>query len=104
MNKATDSKNRGKVNELFLIMQEHFGNSMNLARIRLMSLWCLDAQKEGCFLLFIACLSCLIIDADTSKTLVPWLGIVESVSLNWSLMYATIQRMCPHAAKILIFN
>ena len=38
MKKATNSKNRGKVSKLFAIMQGHFGQSMNLARIRLMAL------------------------------------------------------------------
>ena len=35
MKKATNSKNRGKIIKLFQIMQEHFGKSMNLARIKL---------------------------------------------------------------------
>ena len=38
MKKATNSKNRGKISKLFPIMQEHFGKSMNLARIKLMTL------------------------------------------------------------------
>ena len=38
MKKATDSKNRGRISKLLPIMQEHFGNSMNLARIQLMVL------------------------------------------------------------------
>ena len=38
MKKATNSKNRGKIIKLFQIMQEHFGKSMNLARIKLMTL------------------------------------------------------------------
>ncbi len=38
MKKATDSKNRGKISKLVPIMQEHFGKSMNLARIKLMAL------------------------------------------------------------------
>ena len=36
MKKATNSKNKGKISKLFPIMQEHFGNSINLARIKLM--------------------------------------------------------------------
>ena len=35
MKKATNPKNRGKVSKLFPIMQEHLGQSMNLARIKL---------------------------------------------------------------------
>ncbi len=35
MKKATNSNNRGKISKLFPIMQEHFGQSMNLARIKL---------------------------------------------------------------------
>ena len=38
MKKANNSKNRGKIIKLFQIMQEHFGKSMNLARIKLMTL------------------------------------------------------------------
>ena len=38
MKKATNSKNRGKISKLFTIMQEHLGQSMNLARIKLMAL------------------------------------------------------------------
>ena len=38
MKKATNSKNRVKFSKLFPIMQEHFGQSMNLARIKLMAL------------------------------------------------------------------
>ena len=38
MKKATNSKNRGKIIKLFQITQEHFGKSMNLARIKLMTL------------------------------------------------------------------
>ena len=38
MKKATNSKNRGKISKLFPIMQEHLGQSMNLARIKLMTL------------------------------------------------------------------
>lgn len=38
MKNATNSNNRGKVNKLLPIMQEHFGKSMNLARIKLMAL------------------------------------------------------------------
>ena len=38
MKKATNSKSRGKIIKLFQIMQEHFGKSMNLARIKLMTL------------------------------------------------------------------
>ena len=38
MKKTTNSKNRGKISKLFPIMQEHFGQSMNLARINLMAL------------------------------------------------------------------
>lgn len=36
--KITDSKDLVKVNQILPIMQEHFGNSMNLARIKLMAL------------------------------------------------------------------
>lgn len=36
--KITDSKDVVKVNQILLIMQEHFGNTMNLARIKLMAL------------------------------------------------------------------
>ena len=38
MKKATNSKIRGKISKLFQIMQEHFGKSMNPARIKLMTL------------------------------------------------------------------
>ena len=38
MKKATNSKTRGKIIKLFQIMQEHFGKSMNPARIKLMTL------------------------------------------------------------------
>ena len=38
MKKATNSKSRGKISKLFQIMQEHFGKSMNPARIKLMTL------------------------------------------------------------------
>ena len=38
MKKATNSKSRGKIIKLFQITQEHFGKSMNLARIKLMTL------------------------------------------------------------------
>ena len=38
MKKATNSKNIGKIIKLFQIMQEHFGKSMNPARIKLMTL------------------------------------------------------------------
>ena len=38
MKKATNSKNIGKIIKLFQIMQEHFGKSMNLACIKLMTL------------------------------------------------------------------
>ena len=38
MKKATNSKNIGKIIKLFQITQEHFGKSMNLARIKLMTL------------------------------------------------------------------
>ena len=38
MKKANNSKNRGKIIKLFQITQEHFGKSMNLARIKLMTL------------------------------------------------------------------
>ena len=37
MKQAANSKNRGKISKLFLIMQEHLGNSMNLARIKLVA-------------------------------------------------------------------
>ena len=36
MKKVAKSKNKGKISELLPIMQEQFGNSMNLARIKLM--------------------------------------------------------------------
>ena len=36
MKKATNSKSRGKISKLFQITQEHFGKSMNPARIKLM--------------------------------------------------------------------
>ena len=35
--KITDSKDLVKVTQILPIMQEHFGNSMNLARIKLMA-------------------------------------------------------------------
>ena len=35
--KTTDSKDLAKVNQILPIMQEHFGNLMNLARIKLMA-------------------------------------------------------------------
>ena len=35
--KATDSKDLVKVNQILPIMQEYFGKSMNLARIKLMA-------------------------------------------------------------------
>ena len=35
--KTTDSKDLAKVNQILPIMQEHFGKSMNLARIKLMA-------------------------------------------------------------------
>ncbi len=35
--KTTDSKDLVKINQILPIMQEHFGNSMNLARIKLMA-------------------------------------------------------------------
>ena len=35
--KTTDSKNLVKVNQILPIMQEYFGKSMNLARIKLMA-------------------------------------------------------------------
>ena len=35
--KTTDSKDLAKVNQILPIMQEYFGNSMNLARIKLMA-------------------------------------------------------------------
>ena len=38
MKKATNSKNIGKIIKLFQITQEHFGKSMNLTRIKLMTL------------------------------------------------------------------
>ena len=38
MKKATNSKNKGKIIKLFQIIQEHFGKSMNLARIKLITL------------------------------------------------------------------
>ena len=38
MKKATNSKSRGKISKLFQITQEHFGKSMNPARIKLMTL------------------------------------------------------------------
>ena len=38
MKKATNSKSRDKIIKLFQIMQEHFGKSMNPARIKLMTL------------------------------------------------------------------
>ena len=38
MKKATNPKNKCKISKLLPIMQEHFGNSMNLARIKLMTL------------------------------------------------------------------
>ena len=38
MKKATNSKSRGKISKLFQIMQEHFGKSMNPARIKLITL------------------------------------------------------------------
>ena len=38
MKKANNSKSRGKIIKLFQITQEHFGKSMNLARIKLMTL------------------------------------------------------------------
>ena len=38
MKKATNSKSRGKISKLFQITQEHFGKSMNLARIKLITL------------------------------------------------------------------
>ena len=38
MKKATNSKSRGKISKLFHITQEHFGKSMNPARIKLMTL------------------------------------------------------------------
>ena len=38
MKKATNSKSRGKISKLVHIMQEHFGKSMNPARIKLMTL------------------------------------------------------------------
>lgn len=36
--KTTNSKDLVKVNQILPIMQEHFGQSMNLARIKLMAL------------------------------------------------------------------
>ena len=50
MKKATNSKNKGKISKLLPIMQEYFGNSMNLARIKLMALLLealVKAQTEG---------------------------------------------------------
>ena len=38
MKKATNSKSKGKISKLFQITQEHFGKSMNPARIKLMTL------------------------------------------------------------------
>ena len=38
MKKATNSKSRDKISKLFQITQEHFGKSMNLARIKLITL------------------------------------------------------------------
>ena len=38
MKKVTNSKNKAKISKLFPIMQEHLGKSMNLARIKLMTL------------------------------------------------------------------
>lgn len=38
MKKATNSKNKGKISKLLPVMQEHLGKSMNLARIKLMTL------------------------------------------------------------------
>ena len=38
MKKATNSKSRGKISKLFQITQEHFGKSMNPARIKLITL------------------------------------------------------------------
>ena len=38
MKKATNSKSRDKISKLFQITQEHFGKSMNPARIKLMTL------------------------------------------------------------------
>ena len=38
MKKATNSKSRGKISKLFQIIQEHFGKSMNPARIKLITL------------------------------------------------------------------
>ena len=38
MKKATNSKSRGKISKLFQITQEHFGKSMDPARIKLMTL------------------------------------------------------------------
>ena len=35
--KTTDSKDLAKVNQILPIMHEYFGNSMNLARIKLMA-------------------------------------------------------------------
>ena len=37
MKKAINSKNKGKISKLLPIMQGHFGKSMNLARIKLMT-------------------------------------------------------------------
>ena len=38
MERATNSKNRGKISKLFPIMQAHLGKTINLSRIRLMAL------------------------------------------------------------------
>ena len=38
MKKATNSKSRDKISKLFQITQEHFGKSMNPARIKLITL------------------------------------------------------------------
>ena len=38
MKKATNSKSRDKISKLFQITQEHFGKSMNPARIKLIKL------------------------------------------------------------------
>ena len=46
MKKATNSKSRGKISKLFQIMQEHFGKSMNPARIKLITLL-LDAPVKA---------------------------------------------------------
>ena len=45
MKKATNSKSRGKISKLFQITQEHFGKSMNLARIKLITLLLEDPVK-----------------------------------------------------------